>query len=157
MVNGGLRTHFTLTFNIKMTGPLNTVPIVLYILVTLPFLAPFHVSAALTGLRFSVLMSSIGARRCAFLADGLMSTIVEERFGLYVGLGGFWDITGGGVVFITSLGFWEMDTILDRVCFLSGCLQKLLCVLMGLAPPEGDWDDMLSDNEDDDNQSVGSI
>jgi hypothetical protein len=28
--NGGLRTHFTLTFNIKMTGPLNTVPIVLY-------------------------------------------------------------------------------------------------------------------------------
>jgi hypothetical protein len=120
-------------------------------------LAPFHVSAALTGLRFSVLMSSIGARRCTFLADGLMSTIVEERFGLYVGLGGFWDITGGGVVFMTSLGFWEMDTILDRVCFLSGCLQKLLCVLMGLAPPEGDWDDMLSDNEDDDNQSVGSI
>jgi hypothetical protein len=41
--NGGLRTHFTLTFNIKMTGPLNTVPIVLYILVTaLPFFAPPH-------------------------------------------------------------------------------------------------------------------
>jgi hypothetical protein len=86
-----------------------------------------------------------------------MSTIIEERFGLYVGFGGFWDIAGGGVVFMTNFGFWEMDTILDRVCFLSGCLQKLLCVLMGLAPPEGDWDDMLSDNEDDDNQSVGSI
>jgi hypothetical protein len=128
-------------------------------------LAPFSISAALIGLGLSVLASGIGARG-SFLVNGLMSTVlvngwmptvIEERFELYAGFSGFRDIPGGGIDFMTSLGFWEMDIILDRVCFLSSCLQQLLRVLMGLTAPEDDWDDMLSDNEDDDNQSVGLL
>jgi hypothetical protein len=78
MVNGGLRTHFTLTFNIKMTGPLNTVPIVLYILVTLPFFGIYSYNGG-SDMKYLVNIFNVIAKVIGPLRNLAVHVNVEKR------------------------------------------------------------------------------